>query len=70
MQPPLSRRALLGAAAGSFLAADSFLYGKDATGGNAQQLTEPQRTVPYAQDCDVIVCGGGPAGIAAAISAA
>lgn len=33
-------------------------------------LHEPARTLPLARECDVIVCGGGPAGVAAAISSA
>ena len=33
-------------------------------------FAEPQRNLPLAEDCDVIVAGGGPAGIAAAVSAA
>ncbi|PWJ58579.1 FAD dependent oxidoreductase [Dyadobacter jejuensis] len=32
-------------------------------------LVEPQRTIPIAGDYDVIVCGAGPAGVAAAIEA-
>ncbi|WP_372931670.1 FAD-dependent oxidoreductase [Mariniphaga sediminis] len=34
------------------------------------RLVEPTRKIPIVHECDVIVCGGGPAGIAAAISAA
>lgn len=33
-------------------------------------LTEDAREVPVADDCDVLVCGGGPAGFAAALAAA
>lgn len=33
-------------------------------------FTEAAREIPLVEDCDVIVCGGGPAGIAAAWSAA
>ncbi len=33
-------------------------------------LTEPERDIPLTSDCDVIVCGAGPAGVTAAISAA
>lgn len=36
----------------------------------AGQFTEPECGIPLAEDADVIVCGGGPAGMAAAISAA
>lgn len=34
------------------------------------QFAEPQKDIPIVDDVDVIVCGGGPAGIAAAITAA
>jgi hypothetical protein len=33
-------------------------------------FTEPERDIPLTSDCDVIVCGAGPAGVTAAISAA
>ena len=36
----------------------------------ANEMTEPKRTVSIVRETDVIVCGGGPAGIAAAINAA
>ena len=36
----------------------------------ADVFLESQRTLPVAQRCDVLVCGGGPAGVAAAIAAA
>ena len=35
-----------------------------------EAFPEPQRAVPVAGDADVIVCGGGPAGLAAAVVAA
>lgn len=31
---------------------------------------DPAREIPIADTCDVIVCGGGPAGVSAAITAA
>ena len=34
------------------------------------KITEPSKKTPIAQSCDVVVCGGGPAGAAAAIAAA
>ena len=34
------------------------------------QFKEPPKDIPIRGDFDVIVCGGGPAGVAAAISAA
>ena len=33
-------------------------------------ITEPERDIPLTADCDVIVCGAGPAGVTAAIAAA
>lgn len=36
----------------------------------SSQLTEPSRDIPISGNYDVIVCGGGPAGIAAALSSA
>jgi succinate dehydrogenase/fumarate reductase flavoprotein subunit len=35
-----------------------------------QRIAEPARNLPVRRECDVLVVGGGPAGIAAAISAA
>jgi FAD dependent oxidoreductase len=37
---------------------------------NAAPVIEPQRALPVYGDCDVVVVGGGPAGIAAAVAAA
>jgi len=34
------------------------------------EMVVPQQSVPILAECDVLVCGGGPAGIAAAVSAA
>jgi ribulose 1,5-bisphosphate synthetase/thiazole synthase len=39
-------------------------------GPPAGGLREPSRTLPVAADADVVVCGAGPAGVAAAITAA
>lgn len=36
----------------------------------ADEANEPKRTLPVVKETDVIVCGGGPAGIGAALSAA
>ncbi|MDO4573701.1 MAG: FAD-dependent oxidoreductase [Planctomycetia bacterium] len=33
-------------------------------------IREPERVLPIAHDADVVVCGGGPAGVAAALAAA
>ncbi len=37
---------------------------------DGKTICEPQRDVPVVDEADVVVCGGGPAGVAAAISAA
>ncbi len=34
-----------------------------------RHLTEPERVVPVVGECDVLIAGGGPAGIAAALAA-
>ena len=34
-----------------------------------KHITEPQRSLPIRAECDVLVVGGGPAGISAAIAA-
>ena len=36
----------------------------------AQTFTEESRQIPVCADVDVVVCGGGPAGFAAALAAA
>ena len=38
--------------------------------GRQQAYQEAGRTVPIADNSDVVVCGGGPAGVAAALAAA
>jgi len=38
--------------------------------GTGERLTEPAREIPVVESADVVVCGGGPAGVAAAIAAA
>ena len=37
---------------------------------NASNLKLSEREVPIVEDMDVVVCGGGPSGLAAAIAAA
>ena len=40
------------------------------TSGNIGEITEPARTIPVLAETDVLVIGGGPAGVAAAVAAA
>ncbi|MBI1247032.1 FAD-dependent oxidoreductase [bacterium] len=69
MSNSLSRRQLLAASVtGALLPAA--LQGAETSGSDPASLVEPQRTTPVAGTFDVLVCGGGPAGIATAISAA
>ena len=37
---------------------------------NKGVFAEPQHDLPLVEDCDILVCGGGPAGIATAVAAA
>ena len=57
-----------GAVAASSVAAQVEAVGK--AGEEAGTFREPARDLPVREDVDVIVCGAGPAGVAAAISAA
>ncbi len=43
---------------------------KGTLSADGRQFSEQQRTIPVAGKSDVLVCGGGPAGIAAALAAA
>ncbi len=71
----LTRRRFLGTSAGMVAGAS---LGSLATPARAEdppaspegQFTEPSRQVPLTADADVIVCGAGPAGVSAAITAA
>lgn len=65
---PLSRRSLLGASVAGAVAVPSFA--QDAPTARAGEFLEPARGIPLHEDAEVIVCGGGPAGIAAALTAA
>ncbi|MFH5804044.1 FAD-dependent oxidoreductase [Alienimonas sp. DA493] len=67
--PPMHRRELFGTAAALALPGGLgwAAAGKPAAPGT---LHEPARQVPVAGHSDVLICGGGPAGVAAAISAA
>jgi ribulose 1,5-bisphosphate synthetase/thiazole synthase len=70
MKPaPVSRRHFLSAAlAGGAVSQSSADPAKNTV--KPGQFHEPARDIPLADDADVIVCGAGPAGVAAAITAA
>ncbi len=64
-----SRRAFLQATlAGAAL--PSLAYGMEPSPARPDRFLEPARELPLRDDADVIVCGGGPAGVAAALAAA
>lgn len=65
------RRFLQSGSAGAIAAgaAPAFVAGT-AEGASAKEFSEPGRAIPIVEEADVVVCGGGPAGIAAAIAAA
>src|SRR6185369_139985 len=65
----LTRRNFLQAAALGAVAAPAAMSAEDAK-PDSKTFAEPALNLPLANDCDVIVCGGGPAGVSAAISAA
>ncbi len=71
----MTRRTFLGtgalavpAVASSLAAAE--VLSADQRSGTPGVFTEPARGLPLHDDADVIVCGGGPAGVAAAVAAA
>jgi hypothetical protein len=68
----LNRRQFFGAASLSALAAPQLVSGantKATLSADGKTFHEPALSLPLVSDVDVIVCGGGPAGIAAAITA-
>jgi hypothetical protein len=68
MKPPrVSRRTFFPTALAGSVASPISLYAADAKAGH---FNEPARDIPLAEDADVIVCGAGPAGVTAAITAA
>ncbi len=72
-QNPLSRRHFFGAAALAAAAASQLKGAEDApppASADPKIFNEPAMNLPIAGDADVIVCGAGPAGISAAITAA
>src|ERR1700749_2666441 len=60
------RKASLGAATARTLIST----GSAAASADATIFAEPGRDLPLVSDADVIVCGAGPAGVSAAITAA
>lgn len=64
---PVSRRHFLSAALAGGAVSQTSIGAAEAKTG---QFAEPAREIPLAEDADVIVCGGGPAGVTAAITAA
>ncbi len=73
MPIPFSRRGFFSAAAVPAItaAATAAQSTADELGvANPDEFREPERAIPLTGDADVIVCGGGPAGITAAIMAA
>ena len=63
-----SRRAFLGGIAA--VCGASPAVRADIRPPDSKTLREPARDVPVAGECEVLVAGGGPAGIAAAVGAA
>ena len=67
----VSRRGFLGAAAGAYgagaLAVAS--HASAATPDRPQKRLSFCRELPVLRPCDVVVCGGGPSGVAAALAA-
>ena len=66
MPSHVSRRHFLTAALAGGAASPAQIIAAEAASG----FHEPARDIPLAEDADVIVCGAGPAGVAAAITAA
>ena len=72
MHGPIDRRAFLasGATAAASLGTAGSLSATAPHAATTKTYHEPGRNVPIAERADVVVCGGGPAGVAAAIAAA
>jgi FAD-dependent oxidoreductase family protein len=71
MKPaPVSRRHFLHAALAGGAVSQSPASASDTTAAKEGMFAEPAHEIPLAQDADVIVCGAGPAGVTAAITAA
>ncbi|MBN8418391.1 MAG: FAD-dependent oxidoreductase [Verrucomicrobia bacterium] len=71
MKPaPVSRRHFLHAALAGGAASQSLAMAADAPAAKQGMFAELAHEIPLANDADVIVCGAGPAGVTAAITAA
>ncbi len=70
MPTDLPRRAFFRTALAGSFAVPYLSHAVDKPAANGEHYTEPARDVPLVDDVDVIVCGAGPAGVAAAITAA
>jgi hypothetical protein len=68
--PDLKRRSFLRAAFSGALVTPGMMNAAEVEKAIAGQFHEEARDLPLVEDADVIVCGAGPAGIAAAITAA
>lgn len=69
----VNRRKFIGSAAAAAVVFPNLVFGEKILAQevhSSSAFTEPEQAVPVKDDVDVIVCGGGPAGIAAAITAA
>jgi len=64
------RRGFFLSAAASTAAVSSLVVGSETPTIRAGLFSEPARELPLSTDADVIVCGAGPAGVTAAITAA
>jgi len=67
---PLSRRRFLQAALATGAIGQLPARAQEAAKTKPGQFPEPGRDIPLVEDADVIVCGAGPAGVTAAITAA
>ena len=70
MAAPLTRRSALAASMSGLLFSGKGIAADPESTASPNSVTEPQREVTVADTTDVLVCGGGPAGVAAALSAA
>jgi hypothetical protein len=66
----IGRRSFLRTALASAAVVPHLGQGAEPTTASAGMFPEPGRDLPLVNDADVIVCGAGPAGVAAAITAA